>query len=100
MQVYPSGNYIPMVISPPNYTSLSSIVAIFLAICLMAVLYHQDIPSFMAEILLFDSVFHVRVTPISVSILKPPLGVNKSYTTETLNISYSKNSYIRLVVTL
>ena len=29
----------------------------------------------MVEILLFNSVFYDRVTPISVSTLKPPLGV-------------------------
>jgi len=29
----------------------------------------------MAEILLFNLVFHNRVTPVSVSILKPLLGV-------------------------
>jgi len=33
-----------------------------------------DIPSSMAEILLFNSVFHDRVTSVSVSTLKPPLG--------------------------
>jgi len=33
------------------------------------------IPSSMAEILLFNSVFHDRVAPVSVSTLKPPLGV-------------------------
>jgi len=38
MQVYPSGNYISAVISSPNYTSLPSMVAIFLATCLPAVL--------------------------------------------------------------
>jgi len=32
------------------------------------------IPSSMAEILLFNSVFHDRVAPVSVSTLKPPLG--------------------------
>ena len=53
MQVCPSGNYIPTVISSSNYTSLPSMV----------------------EILLFDLVFHDRVTPVSVSILKPLLGV-------------------------
>jgi len=50
----------------------------------------------MAEILLFDSVFHDRVTPVSVSTLKPPLGVIGA-TTETPSISYSKHLYIRLV---
>ena len=54
----------------------------------------------MTEILLFNSVFHIGVTPVSVSILKPPLGINMGYTTETLSISYSRNSYIKLVVIL
>ena len=36
---------------------------------------HPDIPSSIAEILLFNSVFHNRVIPISISTLKPPLGV-------------------------
>ena len=38
MQVYLSRNYIPMVKSPPNYTSPPSIAAIFLATYLMVVL--------------------------------------------------------------
>ena len=46
-------NYILTVISSPNYTSLPSMV----------------------EILLFDLVFHDRVTSVSVSTLKPLLGV-------------------------
>jgi len=33
-----------------------------------------DIPSSMVEILLFNSVFHDKVTPVSVSTLKPLLG--------------------------
>jgi len=36
---------------------------------------YPDILSSTAEILLFDSVFHDGVTPVSVSTLKPPLGV-------------------------
>ena len=48
MQVHMSENYIPIVISPLNYTSLPSMV----------------------KILLFDLVFHDGVTPVSVSILK------------------------------
>ena len=38
MQVHPSKNYILTIISPPNYTSPPSIVATFLATCLMVVL--------------------------------------------------------------
>ena len=98
MQVHPFGNYIPSVISSPNYISLPSTVAIFLAIHLMAVLQLSRYS--MVEILLFDSVFHNRVTSVSVSTLKSSLRVNRGYTTETPSISYSRNSYIRLVVTL
>jgi len=53
MQVHTSRNYISVMISSSNYTSSPST----------------------AEILLFDSVFHDGVTPVSVSTLKPPLGV-------------------------
>ena len=59
-----------------------------------------DIPSFMAEILLFNSVFHDGVAPVSVSTLKPLLGAIGVVTTETLSISYIITLYIRLVVTL
>ena len=38
MQAHPSGNYISMVISSQNYTSLPSTVATFLTTCLMVVL--------------------------------------------------------------
>ena len=38
MQVYLSGNNVPAVKSPPNYISLPSTVATFLAIYLMVVL--------------------------------------------------------------
>ena len=38
MQVHPSKNYIPAVISSPNHTSSSSMAAIFLATRLMVVL--------------------------------------------------------------
>ena len=60
MQVYLSGNYIPAVESPPKHTSLPFMVATFLATCLMAVLQPSGY-----------SIFHSRVTPVSVSILKP-----------------------------
>ena len=53
MQVHLSRTYIPMVILSLNYTS----------------------PPSMVEILLFDSVFHNGVTLVSVSTLKPLLGV-------------------------
>ena len=58
MQVYPSRNYIPTVISSSNYTNTSSMMAIFLIICLMAVLQ-----------LFGYSVFHSRDTSIQLSLL-------------------------------
>ena len=57
MQAHPSGNYIPTVISSPNYTSLSSIAAIFLTTYVMAVLQPSGY-----------SVFHSRDTPIQLSL--------------------------------
>ena len=53
MQVHMFRDYIFVVISSSNYTSPPSTV----------------------EILIFDSVFHDRVTTVSVSTLKPLLGV-------------------------
>jgi len=64
MQVHLSGNYIPMVISSSNYTSLPSMVATFLATHLKTVLQPSGY-----------SIFYGGVTPISVSTLKPPLRV-------------------------
>ena len=64
MQVYLSGNYITVVISSPNHIRQPSTVATFLAICLMAVLQPSGY-----------SVFHDGVTSVSVSTLKPLLGV-------------------------
>jgi len=58
MQVHPPGNYIPMVILIPNYISPPSMVAIFLAICLMAVLQPSRY-----------SVFHSGDTPIQLGLL-------------------------------
>jgi len=52
-QVHSSRNYILMMISPPNYTSLSSIVAIFFATCLTVMLQPSEY-----------SIFHDRDTPI------------------------------------
>jgi len=42
MQVHPSRNYIPTVISSPNYTSLPSMAAIFLTTHLMVVLQPSE----------------------------------------------------------
>ena len=68
MQVHPSRNYIPVVISSPNHTSPPFLQHILWQCC-----NHPGILS--AEILLFNLVFYDGVTPVSVSILKPPLGV-------------------------
>ena len=57
MQVHPSGNYIPTMISSPNHTSLPSMVATFLATCLMVVLQLSEY-----------SVFHSRDTPIQLGL--------------------------------
>jgi len=88
MQVHPSGNYIPTVISSPNYTSLPSMVATFLVTYLMAVLQPSRY-----------SVFHGRDTPIQLSLpwqsyFSQCLNTetftqgNRDFTTETLSISY------------
>ena len=100
MQVHLSRNYIPIVISSPNYTSLSSIVATFLTTCLMAVLQLSGY-----------SVFHGGDTSIQLGLpwwsypcqylnTKTSAWNNKSFTTETPSISYTIHLYIRLVVTL
>ena len=73
MQVHSSRNYIPIVKSSPKHTSPPSTAAIFFATHLMAMV--QPSRYSMAEILLFNLVFHDRVTPVSISTLKPPLGV-------------------------
>ena len=78
MQAHLSGNYIPTVISSLNYTSLSSTV----------------------EILLFNSVFHNRVNPVSVSTLKSPLGVIEVLPLKSQVSPILFVLYIRLVVTL
>jgi len=58
MQVYSSGNYIPMMVSPPNHTSLPSTAAIFLATCFMVVLQPSRY-----------SVFHGGDIPIQLGLL-------------------------------
>ena len=100
MQVHSSENYIPAVISSPNCTSLPSIAVTFLATCLMVVLQPSGY-----------SIFYNRNTPIWLGLpwqsyscqcfnTETSAQGNRSYTTKTLSISYSRNSYIRLVVTL
>ena len=70
MQAYPSGNYISTVISFPNYTSLSFLQHILWWCCNpLSILFS------MVKILLFNSVFYDGVTPVSISTLKPRLGV-------------------------
>ena len=58
IQVHLSRNCIPTVISSPNYTSLPSMVATFLATHLIVVLQPSGY-----------SVFHSRDTPIQLSLL-------------------------------
>jgi len=100
IQVHLSGNYIPAVVSPPKHTSLLSMAAIFLAIHLMAVLQSSGY-----------SIFHSGDTPIQLSLpwrsysyqcfnTETSTQSNRSFTTETLSISYTLCLYIRLVVTL
>ena len=75
MQVHSSRNYIPTVKTPPKHTSLPSIVAIFLQHVLWRCYNYLDISSSTVEILLFNLVFYNKVIPVSVSTLKPLLGV-------------------------
>ena len=100
IQVHPSGNYIPMVISSPNYTSLPSIVATFLTTCLIVVLQPSRY-----------SIFYGGDTSIQLSLLwqsypcqclntETSTWGNRGFTTETSSISYTIHLYIRLVVTL
>ena len=70
MQVHLSGNYIPTVESPPKHTSPPFSQHVLGQCC-----KPPGIPSSKVEILLFNSVFHDGVTPISVSTLKSPLRV-------------------------
>ena len=69
IQVHLSGNNVPMVKPPPNHTSPPFLQHVSWQCC-----DPPDILSSMAEILLFNSVFHDRVSPVSISILKPLLG--------------------------
>jgi len=100
MQVHLSRNYITVVILSPNYTSLPSMMATFPTTYLIAVLQPSGY-----------SVFHGRNTPIQLSLswwsyscqclnTETSAWSNRGYSTETPSISYSRNSYIRLVVTL
>ena len=75
MQVHSFRNYISMVKSSPNIQACLLWWPPFSQHILWQYCNHPDISSSMAEILLFNSVFHNRVTPVSVSTLKPPLRV-------------------------
>ena len=67
--------YIPVVKSPPNHTSLPSMAATFLTTRLMVVVQPSGYSVFHGGDTPIQLVFHDRVTPVSVSTLKPPLGV-------------------------
>ena len=66
MQVHSSRNNILTVKSSPKHTSPPFLQHVLWQCC-----NHLGIPSSTAEILLFNLVFYDRVTPVSVSILKP-----------------------------
>jgi len=75
IQVYPSENYIPMVILSPIIQACLPQWPPFLQHALQQCCNHPGILSSMAEILLFDLVFYDGVASVSVSILKSLLGV-------------------------
>ena len=92
--------YIPVVMPPPNHTSLPSTAATFLATCLRAVLQPSEY-----------SIFHGGDTPTQLSLpwrscscqclnTETSARGNRGFTTETPSISYIISWYIRLVVTL
>jgi len=70
MQAHPSGNYIPIVILSPNHINLP-----FSQHVLWQYYNPLSILSSMVEILLFNLVFYDGVIFVSVSTLKPLLGV-------------------------
>ena len=70
MQVHLSRNYIPVVISSSNYTNPPFLQHVLWQCC-----KYLGISSSIVKILLFNLVFHDRVTSVSVSTLKPPLGI-------------------------
>ena len=74
MQVHLSGNNIPTVKLSPKHTSPPFSQHILWQYCnYLGILFST------VEILLFNSVFHDGVTPVSVSILKPLLRVIEFY---------------------
>jgi len=86
-QVHLSRNYIPVVISSLNHTSLSFIIATFLTICLITVLQPSRY-----------SIFYSRDTPIWLGLPWQSYSC-QCLNTKTLSIFYSKHLYIRLVIT-
>ena len=74
-QVYLSGKHITTVYFLPTIKAHLPWQPPFLQHILRQCCNYLDISSSTVEILLFDSVFHDRVTPVSISTLKPPLGV-------------------------
>jgi len=95
MQVYPSRNYIPMMISFLNYTSLP-----FLQHTFWQCYNYLGILSFIVEILLFQ--LGLPWWSYSCQCLNTETFAqgNRSFTTKTPSISYNICLYIRLVVTL
>ena len=100
IQVYLSGNYIPVVKTPPKHTSPPSMAVTFLTTYLMAVLQPSGY-----------SIFYGRDTPIQLSLLwwsyfcqclntETSTQGNRGITTEIPSISYTYLLYIRLVVIL
>ena len=75
MQVHLSRNNVPTVEPPLNHTSSPSMVATFHATCLMAVLQPSRYSVFHDGDTPIHSVFYDGVTLVSVSTLKPLLGV-------------------------
>ena len=94
MQVHLSGNNVPAVKPSPNHTSPPFLQHISWQCC-----NHLGILSSMVEILLFNSVFHDGVTPVSVLTLKPPLRVIgvlplKPWVSPNYQFVYKTSSYI------
>ena len=86
-------NYIPTVMPPPNHTSPPFLQHVLWRCC-----NPPGIPPSTAGILLFNSVFHDRVIPVSVSTLKPLLRVIgvlplKPWASPIISVVYKTSSY-------
>ena len=77
MQVHLSRNNVPAVELSLNHTSPPSMVAIFLATCLIAVLQLSRYSVLHGGDTPIHLVFQDGVTPVSVSTLKPLLGATE-----------------------